>query len=343
MTSLISELAPPVPGGLPGRMVNVAAHTNITMPDRHVNVGNLNVGFLATLGNIGMKYNKAQFGAGQVCIRIYLSMADGEVVPEVVTVLVFESGKLIFTGGENEYVTLNGAHQFAMLLGSVLERPIAIGFFSVNNIVFNYFLQFQVRLREFSEAEGVMCKYVPDDFPAIIYRFSDKFAALINYTGRVIITGSRSRELTAQAYGTLYRKLLPYCDGEPPRTGLLHDDMLPGRLVGMVPAAGDGAARSDRFLRMNHHFSVLMDPFMGGDDLDDKAEPLTADERRLMARATLDNVARLERADPEFGDFGIGRFLDEYDHAPRTARRIEEIDDAVPALAGHKRKRKGPK
>lgn len=316
-TSLISELAPPVPGGLPGRMVNVAAHTNITRPDKFVNVANLNVGYLATLGDIGMKYNKAQFGAGQVCIRIQPRTADGEPVPQVVTVLVFESGKLIFTGGENEYVTLSGAHQFAMLLGDVLRRPIAIGFFSVNNIVFNYFLQFQVGLREFSDAEGVMCKYVPDDFPAIIYRFSDKFAALINYTGRVIITGSRSRELTAQAYGTLYRKLLPYCVGTRPQAAVDYGPDIPGALVGVVPGAataityaeGNDAVREDRYLRMNHHFSVLMDAFSVVDE-HAGVVGLTVDERRAMAHATLDNIARAEREDPEFGDFGVGRFRD---------------------------------
>jgi TATA-box binding protein (TBP) (component of TFIID and TFIIIB) len=310
-TSLLSELKPPAPGCLPGRMVNVAAHASLFMPELNAPVGYLNVGYLAVLGEIGMKYNKAQFGAGQVCELVHISTASGAKIPQVVTVLVFESGKLIFTGGEHEYGTIKAAHMFAVMLGGVVKIPITIGSFSVNNIVFNYFLQFEVDLQRFSQSQGLICAYDPVKFPAIIYRFANKFAALINYTGRVIITGSRSREVTAHAYENLYHKLVPYCAGPPPPQLTREAQPLDGQVVGYVPrpgalqeyVRGDRESRVDTFMRMNHQYTMLHSAF---------AE--RGDPTGLSAEPALRNIAR---AAPELG---VGEFLDEF----AQLRRLQE-------------------
>ncbi len=302
-------------------MVNVAAHASLFLPEQRVPVGRLNVGYLATLGDIGMKYNKAQFGAGQVCIRREPRMADGESKSQVVTVLVFESGKLIFTGGENEYVTAEAANIFAVMLGSVLDVPITVGSFSVNNIVFNYFLEFEVNLQAFSMSEGLVSYYDPTNFPAIIYRFADKFAALINYTGRVIITGSRSREVTAHAYDRLYRKLVPYCRGPPPpgaQALQLEEGELNGTVVGYVPPPGslqeylhgDKESRIDTFMRMNHQYEMLKNAFAAQDD-----------PTGLSALPVLQNIAELA---PETC---MGTFLNEYEQLRQLqAEAIAEVE-----------------
>lgn len=318
-------------------MVNVAAHASLFLPEMRMPVGYLNVGYLAVVGQIGMKYNKAQFGAGQVCELVSTRVATGETQRQVVTVLVFESGKLIFTGGENEYVTTKAANIFAVMLGGVLGIPITVGSFSINNIVFNYFLQFEVNLRSFSASEGsAVCDYDPTNFPAIIYRFADKFAALINYTGRVIITGSRSREVTAHAYDKLYRKLVPYCIGAPPpgSDALMHEEFgVDGSVVGYVPPPGsvqeyllgDKESRIDTFMRMNHQYEMLKNAFAAQDD-----------PSGLSAVPVLRNIAELA---PETG---IGTFLNEFEELRRlqaealAEAEMEEFDVKHVAESGYR-------
>lgn len=317
-TSLLSELACSSPDMLPGRMVNVAAHASIA-------VKYLNVPWLATLADIGMQYNKAQFGAGKVhiAVRGYTARGGGYAA-QVVTVLVFESGKLIFTGGENEYVTRMAAHQFAIMLGSALLGAIAMRHFCINNIVFNYFLEFEVNLLDFSIAEGTgLCKYIPDDFPAAIYQFTETFAALVNYTGRIIITGSKDRNVSAAAYEVLYKKLLDFKKGAPPKAPALTYAGQPsegGGVVGCIPsdsmmrtcALMDGNERAESFLQMNHHWSMLMNVFYN-EDLEQGLSP----DARIGVRESM--LAQVDHVAPEMG---IGKFME--NHARMKALCMED-------------------
>ncbi len=271
----------------PGRMVNVAAHGSITLlrtfgPSQYQDLEQvlelrettktvqpqvyLNVQRMAVLGGIGMELNVVRFGAGQVRIEIEVPQALASTAPpvtQVVTVLVFDSGKLIFTGGENEFVTQLAAWQFVHMLARRFRIPVTLSCFRINNIVFNYFLNFRVDLRRFQTSEGILCEYNPIKFPAVVYKFGEKFKALVNYTGRVIITGARDRETVGEAYVRLYRKLHKFrtADGPPALTG-------PAGSTALVPV---GHARqtpyptteeqSDSFMRMNQQLAVMVQSF----------------------------------------------------------------------------------
>jgi TATA-box binding protein (TBP) (component of TFIID and TFIIIB) len=297
MASALSELRFDDPNMLPGRMVNVAAHASLQLvfpdllcyrllervlaeaervkPEKPPPSVHLNVTRIAVLGDIGMELNAARFGAGQVRIEITVPYAAvGGVhagTNQVITVLVFDSGKLIFTGGENEFVTQFAAWQFVYMLSTRFDIPATLVGFRINNIVFNFFLNFHVDLRRLQTSEDILCKYDPVEFPAVVYKFGEKFKALINYTGRVIITGARDRDTAHAAYARLYKKLLDFrVDSRA------HEN-------GARPALADVDALTESFMRMNAQFTAVMQTFSEQD------------------------IGAIDRAAPEFR---LGRFVE---------------------------------
>lgn len=274
MASALSALTFDDQDMLPGRMVNVAAHATLQLREpcprwfrvledvlaeraraersklKPAPAVYLNVTRLAVLGDIGMELNTARFGAGQVRIEVPTAYAVGEDVPtQVTTVLVFDSGKLIFTGGENEFVTQFAAWQFALMMTTRFQIPTTLVGFRINNIVFNFFLNFNVDLRRIQKEQDALCAYDPVKFPAVVYKFAEKFKALINYTGRVIITGARNRAIAHDAYRALYEKLRDFRTDAAASAGSHRE-----------PACATDE-RAESYMRMNRQFAAVMQTF----------------------------------------------------------------------------------
>lgn len=298
-------------------MVNVAAHVSLQCVHKDLRnfllledvlaerartnkvapLMNLNVTRIAVLGDIGMELNAARFGAGQVRIEIEIPMATktANAPTQVVAVLVFDSGKLIFTGGENECVTRLAAWTFVAMLVNQFEIPVTMSCFRINNIVFNYFLNFKVDLNRFVRAEHAMCVYEPAKFPAVIYNFARKFRALVNYTGRVIVTGARDAVTAHNAYIHLYNKLLKFRDSRD--TALTYA----GEPDVTFTAANQNA---DSFMRMDRQFTALMETFTDSD---------------------LDAIDRNRALQPNplgIADFSVVEFVEQYKKL-RPAQAIE--------------------
>lgn len=219
MTSHLDTLHIPGGGALPGRTVNIAAQIAIDLKW-------LNMARIAALDGIGMQYNPASFVAAILRLVVHLPGERGE-LPEtqIVAALIYHTSKIVLTGASNEYGTRTAAWMFVSLLRQRLKIPAIVYNFTVENIVCNYYLQFKVDLVRFAKREGKLCKYFPDRFPAVVYKFGEKFAALVNKTGRVIVTGSRSRDISLSSYKMLREKLLAYSVQEPTDSTVAHIGM----------------------------------------------------------------------------------------------------------------------
>lgn len=197
-----------IPSGL---TVNVAAQYRLELQ-------RLNSRRIAVLADLGIGYNPKRFVAGTGRVRVYppgYRHGDRRIVPQDVTALLYHTSKVVLTGASNEYMARNSAWAQAFMLHRRLGIPVRMSAFRIENIVCNFFLGYEVDLAKFKQDEGSLVKYEPENFPAAIYSPNKRFTVLVNYTGKLIITGSRDRSASIEYYGIFYDKLLPYKTTSP--------------------------------------------------------------------------------------------------------------------------------
>lgn len=238
---------------LPGRTVNVSCQIASGLAW-------LNMHYIAALGQIGLQYNPGCFVAGMLRMRVEPPPIKGVKAPiQVVTALIYHTSKIMLTGASNAYVARSAAWMFMRLLNTRVDIPAIVYNFRIENIVCNYYLKFKVDLTAFSISEGkMMCSYVPKRFPAAIYRFGEKFAALVNRTGRIIITGSRDREKTALNYDILYEKLCRFRLPDEVTHGGKQETVLYKRPAAVTNMVED---RETSYMNMNKQVTMLFRSF----------------------------------------------------------------------------------
>lgn len=194
---------PDIPSGL---TVNVAAQYRLELQQ-------LNSRRIAVLADLGLGYNPKRFVAGTGRVRVYppgYRHGDRRIAPQDVTALLYHTSKVVLTGASNEYMARDSAWAQTFMLHRRLGVPVKMSAFRIENIVCNFFLGYEVDLAKFKESEGSLVDYNPQCFPAAIYSLNKRFTVLVNYTGKLIITGSRDRNASIKYYGALYEKLLPF-------------------------------------------------------------------------------------------------------------------------------------
>lgn len=261
---------------LPGRTVNVSCQIASGLAW-------LNMHYIAAMGKIGLQYNPGCFVAGMLRMRIQPPPINGEKAPiQAVTALIYHTSKIMLTGASNVYVARSAAWEFVRLLNKCVNIPAIVYNFRIENIVCNYYLNFKVCLTAFAESEKKMvCTYDAENFPAAVYRFGKKFAALVNGSGRIIITGSRDRAVTAEKYDMLYKKLSKFriSSDTPPSDNavtLFKRKSRPARMED----------RESSYMNMNQQVTMLFKSF---DEYD------------------------LEKIDEDAPEFGIKNLLHKYD------------------------------
>jgi TATA-box binding protein (TBP) (component of TFIID and TFIIIB) len=209
---------PFVEGLSPGCIVNITAQF-------HMSVDWVNVHTIAALGDIGLEYNPARFVAGTHRLRIedtrlpyvpYVAFNGPQ--SQEITFLMYNSGNIIITGTNKLPILTRSAWEFALMMIKYTGIEAIPDNIRIENIVCNYYLGFKIDLWKFTLSESDLCDYQPDNFPAAMYtecsRKNPKFTALVNHTGRIIITGSRDKKDSINLFKRLYIKLLKFkCDG----------------------------------------------------------------------------------------------------------------------------------
>jgi len=126
--------------------------------------------------------------------------------------LIFRSGRVVCTGAKNEEDVRRAIDKLA----SELRKLPDIGDkvpphpeFKVQNIVASADLKRELNIGAIVEALGLECmEYEPEVFPGLVYRLEEpKTAILVFSSGRLVITGGRTKEECERAANIFVEKL----------------------------------------------------------------------------------------------------------------------------------------
>ena len=125
------------------------------------------------------------------------------------TALIFRSGKMVCTGAKSEQDSHTAAKNYARQLKKIDNPSIHLTDFTVQNIVGSHDVGFRIKLESLhlkSSDHKFDCRYDPELFPGLIFRMTDpKVVLLIFASGKIVLTGAKTREQIYEAYG----KILP--------------------------------------------------------------------------------------------------------------------------------------
>lgn len=120
------------------------------------------------------------------------------------TALIFSSGKMVCTGAKSENESKLAARKYARIIQK-LGFPAKFLDFKIQNIVGCVDIQFIVRLESLHMYHQRFCSYEPEIFPGLIYRMlQPKVVLLVFVSGKVVITGAKTREEIYDAFNNLY-------------------------------------------------------------------------------------------------------------------------------------------
>lgn len=154
------------------------------------------------------------------------------------TALIFASGKMVCTGAKSETEARMGARKYARILQK-LGFAVTFKDFKVQNMVGSCDVRFPIRLEGLATAHSRFASYEPELFPGLIYRMQQpKVVLLIFVSGKVVITGAKTRDDIYNAFETMYHVLLDFKKGSGLRVAVPPMPTLPPP-ADNEPAAGN--------------------------------------------------------------------------------------------------------
>ena len=124
------------------------------------------------------------------------------------TALIFASGKLVCTGARSEELSKLAARKYARIIQK-LGFAAKFTQFKIQNIVGSCDIKFPIRLEGLAFEHAKFCSYEPELFPGLIYRMAvPKVVLLIFVSGKIVLTGAKSREHIYEAFEKIYPVLL---------------------------------------------------------------------------------------------------------------------------------------
>lgn len=119
------------------------------------------------------------------------------------TALIFSSGKMVCTGAKSEEESKKAAKKYAKTIKN-MGFEVKFTDFKVQNIVASADVGFAIRLESLSHRHAEFCQYEPEIFPGLIYRiYSPKVVVLIFVSGKIVLTGAKTREQIKEAYSNI--------------------------------------------------------------------------------------------------------------------------------------------
>jgi len=130
------------------------------------------------------------------------------------TALMFASGKMVCTGAKSEAMSQLAAKKYVRVVQKC-GMPAEFQEFKVQNMVGSCDVQFPIRLEVLAHSHSVFCSYEPEIFPGLIYKMKQpKVVLLVFVSGKIVLTGAKSREDIYQAFENIYPVLQEFRKSE---------------------------------------------------------------------------------------------------------------------------------
>ena len=124
------------------------------------------------------------------------------------TALAFASGNMVCTGGRSELESRYAARKYVSIFQQV-GIPVMFSNFKIQNIVASANIGFTLKLQEIAENYGPYVTYEADLFPGLIFRsINPKLVFLCFRSGKIVITGAKTKQQIQQTYHSLYTNIL---------------------------------------------------------------------------------------------------------------------------------------
>lgn len=172
------------------KLTNVVATVNLDCKPDLKNIA---------LGARNAEYNPRRFPAVIMHIKEPKSAA-----------LIFASGKMVVTGTRSEDDSGKAAQKYTLIVKR-LGNAAQCTEFKIQNMTASCDISFPIRLEALAVDQPRFCSYEPELFPGLVYRmYSPKVVLLIFVSGRIIITGAKSKRDMESALEKLHPILLEY-------------------------------------------------------------------------------------------------------------------------------------
>mmetsp|Transcript_12830 Transcript_12830/g.10959 ORF Transcript_12830/g.10959 Transcript_12830/m.10959 type:complete len:122 (+) Transcript_12830:371-736(+) len=115
---------------------------------------------------------------------------------------------MVCTGAKSENDSLLAARKYARMIQK-LGNEVTFKEFKIQNIVGSCDVKFPIKLDELLTAHKRYCSYEPEMFPGLIYKMqSPKIVLLIFVSGKLVLTGAKTKDDINEAFENIYNVLL---------------------------------------------------------------------------------------------------------------------------------------
>jgi len=220
-SSVASELVPSVSTQVSAG-VDLARHPSGIIPVLQNIVATVNLECRLDLKTIALharnaEYNPKRFAAVIMRIR----------EPKT-TALIFASGKMVITGAKSEKLSRLAARKYARIIQKVGFKDTKFQDFKIQNIVGSCDVKFPIRLEGLAYEHEDYSSYEPELFPGLIYRMvQPKIVLLIFVSGKVVLTGAKTRDEIYEAFENIYPVLTEFRKDADTSTNVLDMELDP--------------------------------------------------------------------------------------------------------------------
>ena len=126
------------------------------------------------------------------------------------TALIFSSGKMVVIGAKSEEHSRLAARKFARIVQK-LGYEAKFKEFKIQNIVGSCDVGFPIHLDGIQSKHWKFSSYEPEMFPGLIYKMhKPKVVILIFVSGKIVLTGAKTREAMKEAHNNILPVLKQY-------------------------------------------------------------------------------------------------------------------------------------
>eukprot|EP00210_Caulerpa_lentillifera_P001836 g1766.t1 len=134
------------------------------------------------------------------------------------TALIFSSGKMVCTGAKSEQDSRLASRKYAKIVMK-LGYQVIFQDFKIQNIVGSCDVKFPIGLEFLHMKHNLFSRYEPELFPGLIYKMkAPKVVLLVFVSGKVVLTGAKTRNEIYQAFENIYPALNEFRKGKSGNT-----------------------------------------------------------------------------------------------------------------------------